>query len=89
LENHGQLSSNIFEPLPLAGFCLKELLELKGEDLKVLFEVPTALHPLNRDQIHIDLYSFFPYFEKELKRVNVFRHILWGAYKAKHPEGVM
>jgi transposase len=72
-----------------SGFCLKELLELKGEDLSELFEVPNALNPDNREQIHKDLYSFFPYLEKELKRVGVTRHILWAEYKAKHPEGVM
>ena len=72
-----------------SGVCLKELLELKGEDLSELFEVSNDLNPLNREQIHKDLYSFFPYLEKELKRVGVTRHILWGEYKAKYPEGVM
>lgn len=72
-----------------SGICLKELLELKGEDLSELFEFPNELNPVNREQIHNDLYSFFPYLEKELKRVGVTRHILWGEYKAKHPEGVM
>lgn len=72
-----------------SGICLKELLALKGEDLSELFEVSNALNPVNREQIHKDLYSFFPYLEKELKRVGVTRHILWGEYKAKHPEGVM
>jgi len=72
-----------------SGVCLKELLELKGEDLSELFEVPNALSPVNRAQIRKDLYSFFPYPEKELKRVGVTRHLLWAEYKAKHPEGVM
>ena len=72
-----------------SGICLKELLELKGEDLSELFEVSTELNPANREQIHKDLYSFFPYLEKELKRVGVTRHILWGEYKTKYPQGVM
>ena len=72
-----------------SGICLKELLELKGEDLSELFEVSTELDPANREQIHKDLYCFFPYLEKELKRVGVTRHILWGEYKTKHPQGVM
>ena len=72
-----------------SGVCLKELLDLKGEDLSKLFEVPNALNPVNREQIRKDLFSFFPYLEKELKRVGVTRHILWAEYKSKHPEGVM
>jgi hypothetical protein len=54
-----------------SGICLKELLELKGEDLSELLEVSNELNPVNRDQIHKDLHSFFPYLEKELKRVGV------------------
>jgi transposase len=72
-----------------SGFCSKELLQLKTEDLSELFEVSGEINPANREQIHKDLHSFFPYVQKELKRVGVTRHILWGEYKAKHPEGVM
>ena len=72
-----------------SGICLKELLELKENDLSELFEVSNELNPANREQIHKDLYSFFPYLEKELKRVGVTRHILWGEYKTKYPQGVM
>lgn len=54
-----------------SGICLKELLELKGEELSELFEVPNALDPFDREQIHKDQYSIFPYVEKELKRVGV------------------
>lgn len=72
-----------------SGICLKEHLELKGEDLSELFEVSTELNPTNRERIHKDLYCFFPYLEKELKRVGVTRRILWGEYKTKHPQGVM
>jgi transposase len=72
-----------------SGISLKELLELKEADLSELFDVPKELNPANREQIHKDLHSYFPYLEKELKRVGVTRHILWREYKAKHPEGVM
>src|SRR5690554_5886306 len=54
-----------------SGICLKELLELKREELSELFEVPNALDPFDREQIHKDLYSIFPYVDKELKRVGV------------------
>ena len=72
-----------------SGFCLKELLELKGEDLSELFESSNELSPAGREQIHKDLYSFFPYLEKELKPVGVTRNILWREYKIKYPQGVM
>lgn len=72
-----------------SGFCTKELLQLKEEELSELFEVTNELNSVNREQIHKDLHSFFPYVERELKRVGVTRHILWGEYKIKHPEGVM
>ena len=72
-----------------SGICFEELLELKGEELSELFEVPNELDLLNRDQIRNDLYSIFPYIEKELKRVGVTRQILWTEYKTKHPQGVM
>lgn len=72
-----------------SGICLKELLEFKGDDLAELFEVCGDLNPANREQVHNDLHSFFPYLEKELKRVGVTRQILWKEYKTKHPEGVM
>ena len=72
-----------------SGICFKELLELKEEELSELFEVPNELNPFDRDQIRKDLYSIFPYIEKELKRVGVTRQILWTEYKTKHPQGVM
>ena len=34
-----------------------------------------------------DLEKFFPYLEKELKRTGVTRMLLWGEYRAKHPDG--
>jgi transposase len=33
------------------------------------------------------LYEFFPYVKSELKRNGVTRQILWGEYRAKHPDG--
>ena len=72
-----------------SGICSKELLALKIEDLSALIEGSTTLNPANREQITKDLYSFFPYLEKELKRVGVTRWRLWAEYKTKHPEGIM
>lgn len=72
-----------------SGISLKDLLELKGADLCELFEFSDDISSSLREQVHIDLYAFFPYVEKELKRVGVTRQILWKAYQTKHPQGVM
>ncbi|SDH07721.1 hypothetical protein SAMN04488062_10454 [Flavobacterium omnivorum] len=42
-----------------SGICLKELLELKENDLSEFFEVSNELNPANREQIHKDLYRLF------------------------------
>ena len=36
-----------------------------------------------------ELQTYFPYFEKELKRVGVSKHLLWLEYKQRHPDGLM
>jgi transposase len=72
-----------------SGFCSKELLELKEADLSELLEVCNEVTPLDREEIHKDLYSFFSYAEKELKRIGVTRRILWNEYKSKYPQGIM
>ena len=33
------------------------------------------------------LYSFFPFMEKQLKKVGMTRELLWLDYKSKYPEG--
>lgn len=75
---------NAFEE---SGFDLKELLSLCDNDLFELFEPNDTLTP--NDTAHTNLYAFFPYVEKELKRTGVTRYILWEEYKQKHPEGIM
>lgn len=72
-----------------SGFESKELLLLKEDDLSELFEVSDELNLANREDIHKVLYAFFPYVDKELKRVGVTRQLLWKEYKTKHPQGVM
>lgn len=74
-----------------SGLNYKELLDLSYQDLYELFEISNELNDSksNREEIHNELFAFFPYVEKELKRVGVSRHLLWGEYKQKHPEGVM
>ncbi|WP_186434924.1 IS21 family transposase [Gillisia sp. Hel_I_86] len=72
-----------------SGFSFNELLELSDNDLLELFETQDTLSPNDQDNTHSELYAFFPYVEKELKRVGVTRHILWKEYKQKYPEGIM
>jgi transposase len=75
--------------LESSGFSYTELLSLTDNDLTELFETDNELDSSDREKIHNDLYSFFPYVDKELKRVGVSRHLLWKEYKQKYPEGVM
>ena len=72
-----------------SGFNSKELLELSDNDLFELFDVQDTIPPEDRDTIHLELNAFFPFVEKELKRVGVTRYLLWENYKRKHPEGIM
>lgn len=91
-KNLGKSRTTIIKYLSLiraSGIPFKELLELKMEDLSELFEVSKVLNPADRGHIIEDLHSFFPYMEKELKRVGVTRWILWGEYKTKYPQGTM
>jgi transposase len=71
------------------GFGLNELLALSDKDLSALLETPNDYKPNERQAIHTELFTFFPYVDKELKRVGVTRGILWQEYKKKYPEGVM
>jgi len=72
-----------------SGFSFKELMDLSDKDLSELLETPNDYIPNNKQTIHSELFAFFPYVEKELKRVGVTRLLLWNEYKKKHPEGVM
>ena len=76
--------------IELSGLNYRELLGFSNQYLVEFFEVGNDLS--NNSTIgekHKDLYAFFPYVEKELKRVGVTRHILWKEYKQKYSEGVM
>ncbi len=61
-----------------------ELKELNDKELSVLF-VQAAERPPNRklDQ----LYTYFPYVQKELRKTGVTRRLLWEEYHRKHPDG--
>lgn len=71
-----------------SGLTLDELLRLPDERLNDLIESINT-PPKNQQIMHSELYEFFPYVEKELKRVGVTRQMLWEEYKEKYPEGLM
>lgn len=75
--------------IEISGLPLKELLDLSDNDLAQLFEPQDILSSTNQDAAHAELYAFFPYVEKELKRVGVTRYILWEEHKRKYPEGII
>jgi transposase len=63
---------------------IEEVLELSDLDLEKLFiEKP----PPDPTQKLKDLYSFFPYAEKMLKKTGVTKGMLWQEYIALHPDG--
>jgi len=70
----------------LSGLKNKELLALCSEDLYNLFETQNAIIPRDKDLANNNLYAFFPYVDKELKRVGVSRFILWQEYRQKYPQ---
>jgi transposase len=72
----------------LSGLKNKELLALCSEDLYNLFETQNTIIPRDKDLVHNNLYAFFPYVDKELKRVGVSRFILWQEYRQKYPQGI-
>lgn len=70
------------------------------KELKTTFEEIDKLSDLELEQLFIkdkqkelspklkNLYSFFPYAEKELKKTGVTKMLLWEEYKQKYPKGV-
>ncbi len=67
-----------------SGLNLKELYQLSNEQLYDLFTVEKTKDDTER---YSDLEAFFPYMDKELKRIGVTRWNLWAEYHHKHPGG--
>jgi transposase len=60
-----------------------QLLQMQDNEVEALLAEPDQ-----RDKERLtSLTAMFPYIEKELQRTGVTRWILWGEYKAKHPDG--
>src|SRR5690606_29953336 len=65
------------------GLSYDELLAKSDEELEGLLADPDQ----KSDQRHLEIVSFLPYMESELKRTGVNRWVLWGEYRQKHPDG--
>ena len=65
------------------GYSYEALLAKEDETLELLLADPDQVSAARYDA----LVGMFPYIEKELPRTGVTRWILWGEYKAKHPDG--
>lgn len=91
-QNLGKSRTTVLKYLSVINDCqyeFKALLELSDKDLLDLVETPNDFKPNDRQVVHEELFAFFPYMDKELKRVGVTRGILWQEYKTKHPTGLM
>jgi transposase len=97
LRDNGVALQTIAKAVSISRNTVKKYLrviETKQLDLKALLKMDdTALEALLHDPDQEDLARYqslqqlFPHFEKELTRTGVTRWVLWGEYKAKHPEG--
>jgi transposase len=63
---------------------IEEVLELSDLDLEKLFIEKPPPDPTKKMK---ELYSFFPYMEKMLKKTGVTKAMLWQEYIALHPDG--
>jgi hypothetical protein len=63
---------------------IEEVLELSDLDLEKLFFIKPPPDPIKK---LAELYSFFPYVEKMLKKTGVIKAMLWQEYIALHPDG--
>lgn len=61
-----------------------ELLKHEDSELQILLGLAEEPDLSQRLQT---LHGFFPYMEKELKRVGVTRQLLWHSYKQEYPDG--
>lgn len=72
--------ASIFDDHPLG---LKELLKLTDKELYSVIAPPAG-----HETTHEELYTLFPQYENELKRIGVNKLSLWEEYKNDYPLGV-
>ena len=99
LYSQGQSKNFISNYLRLSRNTVKKYIK-QFELLKTTFEALDKLSDVELEDLFIksqreelspklqDLYSFFPYANKELRRTGVTKLLLWEEYKEKYPEGV-
>jgi transposase len=66
------------------GFCIDELLSLDDPVLESKFIAGSPAYKEKRFDV---FKASIPYFEKELQRKHVTRHLLWKEYLSEHPNG--
>jgi transposase len=64
---------------------IDDLLKKSDSELEEMFSKNTSAIITPQSQ---DLYDFFPYMERELKKVGSTRQSLWEEYIEKHPDGI-
>lgn len=72
------------EEFERSGLSFEQASALSDTELNALL-VKTPEQPINRRLV--DLYSFLPTVEKQLKRKGMTRELLWKEYIIKHPDG--
>jgi transposase len=81
--NKGTVNEYV-QKLKTSGMDIAELLQLDDPVLEGKFFAGTAAYT---DLRYDDFKELLPYFEKELGRKHVTRHIIWQEYLSKHPSG--
>lgn len=81
--NKGTVNDYV-KKLPAIGMTTAELLQLEDPVLESRFKSGTAAFTDPRFE---EFKALLPYFERELGRKHVTRHLLWREYLEKHPSG--
>jgi transposase len=81
--NKGTVNEYV-QKLKTVGMEIDELLQLDDPVLEGRFFAGTAAYT---DRRYDDFRELLPYFEKELQRKHVTRHIIWQEYLSKHSSG--
>lgn len=80
---HRGTLNRIIKEFKKSGLSFTDINELSDTDLEDLFKTPED----NPGERLKTLYSLFPAMDKELKRKNVSKVLLWEEYRQKYPDG--
>jgi len=99
LYSQGKSKSFISSYLSLSRNTVKKYIK-QSTELKLTFEQFNQMTDAKLEELFItgklkelplrlkELYDFFPYAEKEIKKTGVTKMLLWSEYKDQHPDGV-